>query len=113
MDLKGSPVVLHGVNWFGFNNGQTFLEGLWEEKGMGRDANIHKDFAHVVLRLKLLGFNAVRLPFSFRDFDMPRSRIKSFSFNCTWLPLEKVWFTIVNTATCNKFRMSQSCVTCA
>ena len=52
---------LQGINWFGFNNGSTMLDGLW-----GQDA-LSKDFATVVHRLKLLGFNSVRLPFSFQD----------------------------------------------
>lgn len=52
---------LQGINWFGFNNGTTMLDGLW-----GQDP-ISKDFATVVWRLRLLGFNAVRLPFSFQD----------------------------------------------
>ena len=52
---------LQGINWFGFNSGSTMLDGLW-----GQDA-LSKDFATVVHRLQLLGFNAVRLPFSFQD----------------------------------------------
>lgn len=52
---------LQGINWFGFNNGSTMLDGLW-----GQDA-LSKDFATVVHRLQLLGFNSVRLPFSFQD----------------------------------------------
>ena len=50
-----------GINWFGFNNGSTMLDGLWGQHALS------KDFATVVHRLLLLGFNAVRLPFSFQD----------------------------------------------
>lgn len=58
---EASTSCLQGINWFGFNNGSTMLDGLW-----GQDA-FSKDFATVVHRLQLLGFNAVRLPFSFQD----------------------------------------------
>lgn len=37
------------------------LDGLWAQDSLSQD------FATVVHRLKLLGFNAVRLPFSFQD----------------------------------------------
>lgn len=37
------------------------LDGLWAQNSLSQD------FATVVHRLKLLGFNAVRLPFSFQD----------------------------------------------
>ena len=52
---------MQGINWFGFNNASTMLDGLWGQSPLS------KDFATVVLRLKLLGFNAIRLPFSFQD----------------------------------------------
>ena len=60
--VDGKPVFLMGINWFGFDCGATMTDGLWG----GRDA-MAQDFATVVYRIKLLGFNAVRLPFSFRD----------------------------------------------
>ena len=65
LDSQGNPVALKGFNWFGFNNGQTMLDGLWSNNALSGD------FATVVRRQKLLGFNAVRLPFSFKDFDLP------------------------------------------
>lgn len=69
LDQPHLHIVLQGINWFGFNNGSTMLDGLW-----GQDA-LSKDFATVVWRLQLLGFNAVRLPFSFQDLHQlaPRS----------------------------------------
>ena len=60
--VDGRPLYLMGLNWFGFDCGATMVDGLWG----GRDATA-QDFANVVYRIKLLGFNAVRLPFSFRD----------------------------------------------
>lgn len=61
VDADGKPVQLKGVNWFGFNNQATMVDGLWGSDGMT------VDFATVVYRIQLLGFNAVRLPFSFKD----------------------------------------------
>jgi aryl-phospho-beta-D-glucosidase BglC (GH1 family) len=58
---KAVPSNLKGFSWFGFNTGNTMVEGLW-----GRTA-LSTDFATVVYRQQLLGFNAVRLPFSFKD----------------------------------------------
>lgn len=58
---SATACCLQGINWFGFNNGSTMLDGLW-----GQDS-LSKDLATVVHRLQLLGFNAVRLPFSFQD----------------------------------------------
>lgn len=66
LDSNGNPVELKGVNWFGFNNQDTMVDGLWGSNTMA------SDFATVVYRMQLLGFNAVRLPFSFQDlFNLP------------------------------------------
>jgi aryl-phospho-beta-D-glucosidase BglC (GH1 family) len=62
LDSEGEKIQLHGVNWFGFNNGSTMVDGLWEGSN-----GIAGDFATIVHRMQLLGFNAVRLPFSFKD----------------------------------------------
>ena len=61
--LAGTPLDLHGFNWAGFNYiqyGMEFFEGLQEggETATG-------DFATVVYRQQLLGFNLVRIPFRF------------------------------------------------
>ena len=48
-------------------NGKTMVDGL----DVGNSTWIAADFATVVYRLKLLGFNSVRLPFSFNDLDLP------------------------------------------
>lgn len=67
-DDDGNVVKIKGFNWFGFNNGQTMVDGLWSNNALSGD------FATVVWRQKLLGFNGVRLPFSFKDFEkFPRS----------------------------------------
>jgi len=45
----------------------TMLEGLW----VSGDA-LHRDLATMTQRIRLLGFNAVRLPFSMKDiFNLP------------------------------------------
>jgi hypothetical protein len=56
---------MQGINWFGFNNGQTMVDGLWagyQNASLG-------DFPTVLKRIKLLGFNGLRLPFTFTDLD--------------------------------------------
>lgn len=66
--ITNAPVDLHGFNWAGFNYiqyGMEFFEGLQE----GRDTATG-DFATVVYRQQLLGFNLVRIPFRFASlFD--------------------------------------------
>ena len=88
----GNTVTLHGLNWFGFDDGRsgclaglsnscrlhdaqprwpppirscstgnTIVDGLWA----GSDSST-LDVATILLRMKALGFNAVRLPFSFK-----------------------------------------------
>jgi hypothetical protein len=46
-----------GANWFGFNNGHSMV--MLGDQGNG----FAYDFATVVYRWQLLGFNAIRLPF--------------------------------------------------
>lgn len=59
----GAPLVIKGLNWFGFEEpGNSMVDGLW----IGSDS-ITKDFATIVYRLQLLGFNAVRLPMNFQN----------------------------------------------
>jgi aryl-phospho-beta-D-glucosidase BglC (GH1 family) len=64
INSEGQPVELKAVNWFGFNNQATMVNGLWGSDSMT------VDFATVVYRMQLLGFNAIRLPFSFKDLDL-------------------------------------------
>ena len=53
--------MLQGLNWFGFETSATMVAGLW-----AGSSSLTQDFKTVVWRIKLLGFNAVRLPFSFK-----------------------------------------------
>jgi aryl-phospho-beta-D-glucosidase BglC (GH1 family) len=58
-------VLLQGTNWFGFNVGQTSVDGLW-----AGGTSFAIDFYTIVYKIHLLGFNAVRLPFTFDDLRM-------------------------------------------
>ena len=68
VDDAGNPIHLHGFSWFGFNDGTDALGGLWSNDSLA-------DFATTVYRQKLLGFNAVRLPFSFAAFNKEPKKI--------------------------------------
>lgn len=57
----GEPLTIKGINWFGFETSSTMMDGLWQGP-----AAITQNFEAVVWRIKLLGFNTVRLPFSFQ-----------------------------------------------
>lgn len=60
------------IAWFGFNNGQTMVDGLWA----GYQNATLGDFPTVLKRIKLLGFNGIQLPFTFVDLDRaPNSNI--------------------------------------
>ena len=61
VDQSGNVVSLHGIAWYGFGDASTaMVEGL----SNGYDSQT-QDFATVVVRMKALGFNTIKLPFSF------------------------------------------------
>ncbi|KIZ07795.1 hypothetical protein MNEG_0153 [Monoraphidium neglectum] len=62
---NGNNVAIRGLNWFGFNVGMGMVDGLWIG---GSEAAT--DFALITYQLRLLGYNAVRLPFIWRDLEM-------------------------------------------
>ena len=62
---NNNEVLFRGINWFGFNVGMGMVDGLWAG---GTEAAT--DFALITYQLRLLGFNAVRLPFIWRDLEM-------------------------------------------
>jgi hypothetical protein len=76
VDSNGNPAQLKGLSWFGFNNGDTMVDGMWQSSN-----SIAFDFATIVYRMQLLGFNAVRLPFSFKDLFTAAP--KNYSASCT------------------------------
>ena len=74
MLLSGCEVSLQ-VNYFGFDDANTMFDGLW-----GGSDSLAQDWATIVYRIQLLGFNAVRIPFSFKDLQ---ASPKDFSQACT------------------------------
>ena len=67
------------VNYFGFDDANTMFDGLW-----GGSDSLAQDWATIVYRIQLLGFNAIRIPFSFKDLQ---ASPKSFSQSCTQVGL--------------------------
>ena len=63
--------------------------------------SITQDFATVVYRQQLLGFNAVRLPFSFSIFDAPP---KTQTYQCTQVSRRnpRAWLKAVKRAAKNQ-----------
>lgn len=72
---NNNEVLIRGINWFGFNVGMGMVDGLWAG---GTEAAT--DFALITYQLRLLGFNAVRLPFIWRDLEMAP---KNLDKDCT------------------------------
>ena len=52
---------MRGCRRFGFETSATMTAGLW-----AGSTSLTADFATVIWRIKLLGFNTIRLPFSFQ-----------------------------------------------
>jgi len=72
VDDSGKEIQLKGVNWFGFNTGNAVLHGLWTS-----------DFKCHANRIKALGFNAVRLPFTFSEIENKSKMIDILRSSCT------------------------------
>lgn len=47
-----TPIMLFGVNWFGFEGDEYVVHGLWD-----------RSYKDMIAQIKTLGFTAVRLPF--------------------------------------------------
>ncbi len=83
LSSEGVPIQLKGVNWFGFNNQSTMVDGLWNPRN-----SLAFDFATAAYRMKLLGFNAVRLPFSFKDlYEIPP---RNYAQRCSLAASEQI-----------------------
>eukprot|EP00891_Asterochloris_glomerata_P009180 jgi/Astpho2/9180/fgenesh1_pg.00137_%23_8_t len=66
--VDGVPIDLKGVAWFGFDDGSTMVDGLWvQDDPASPVTGLTQDFETVARRIELLGFNAIRIPFSFTD----------------------------------------------
>ena len=64
--IDGLPLTIKGINWFGFETSSTVMQGLWQ----GPTA-LTQDYQYVAYRIKLMGFNTIRLPFSFQACCWP------------------------------------------
>lgn len=53
IDASGQPVLLRGVNWFGFETETHAPHGLWA-----------RDYKEMLAEIKNLGYNIIRLPYS-------------------------------------------------
>lgn len=56
----GEAIQLRGFNYFGFDNAQTCVDGLW-----AGSTTLSHDLATIIRTQQALGFNAVRLLTSF------------------------------------------------
>ena len=72
-DALGNDFSFTGISWFGFDSRNGMLGGLDKETGTSSahpewnypDTAMVRDWQLVAKRIKLLGFNAIRLPFAF------------------------------------------------
>ena len=65
-DAKGERFAFQGVSWFGFDLNSGMLDGLnkaFQNKDM--NTGLVRDYKVVAARIKLLGFNTIRVPFAF------------------------------------------------
>lgn len=77
IDQNGNTVILHGIAWYGFGDPAT---GMVEGLRQGSDSQT-LDFATVVLRMKALGFNTIKLPFCFNT--LLASSVPSYTQSCS------------------------------
>ena len=71
---NGSPINLKGANYFGWQQAEAFFMGFYSKPD-----GMRQDFATVMYRWQLLGFNTIRVPFSFEVLDSipPNSKLKT------------------------------------
>jgi hypothetical protein len=71
---KVSPINLKGVNYFGWQQAEAFFMGFYSKPD-----GMRQDFATVMYRWQLLGFNTIRVPFSFEVLGSipPNSKLKT------------------------------------
>ncbi|GMR48746.1 hypothetical protein PMAYCL1PPCAC_18941 [Pristionchus mayeri] len=70
--VNGQPLVLKGINYFGFETETYAPHGIWSY-----DLNYYLDF------IKNNGFNAIRVPFS---LEMVKNNPSNFNINCATNP---------------------------
>lgn len=78
-----NPLSCHALIFsrFGFNNGKTMVDGLDGENTISHTWQ-SGDFATIVYQLRLLGFNAVRLPFLFNDLLARKPQVSGGRQGC-------------------------------
>ena len=65
-DADGKDFAFQGVSWSGFELERGMLDGLNKAfQGQDLKTGLVRDYKVVAARIKLLGFNTIRLPFSF------------------------------------------------
>jgi hypothetical protein len=62
-------------------------------KDWANDA-LRYDFATIIMRWKLLGFNAIRLPFSFKDLSLQNP--PSLASNCTLYSFSTIAYSVTD-----------------
>ncbi|KAK9832825.1 hypothetical protein WJX81_004726 [Elliptochloris bilobata] len=62
-DIASNHIVFKDIGWFGINTGLTSQGGL----SRGSDSAT-RNFRTIVCRVKQLGINAVRLPFTYAQY---------------------------------------------
>ncbi|KAK9793451.1 hypothetical protein WJX73_008796 [Symbiochloris irregularis] len=91
--LHGEVIDLKGVAWFGFDDNNTMLDGLWEPEVEVSYSGLSMELQTVVQRIQLLGFNAVRLPFTFTD--LRNTSAINYTLPCEHPPLTEVLASVV------------------
>ena len=77
LDASGNPVRVAGINWYGLETANKVPHGLWSV-----------DYRVMIDRIKSLGYNTIRLPFSnqaIRDNAVP----SAISFNSSQGPINQ------------------------
>jgi hypothetical protein len=101
VDAKGKPVAIKGLSWFGFNNGATMVDGLW-----AGGIQAATDFAMIVYQLQLFGFNAIRLPFTFDNLELPA---KAQDRNCQFTRDEALKSRVLDPLLADSEQRSRRC----
>ena len=86
---EGIAVNLNGVTWPGFDDGNTMFDGLLDSA-----SSFSQDFQTQVQRIISLGFNTVKIPFSFND--LAELQPLSFLINCTLPTTEQLQSSVTN-----------------
>lgn len=94
VDGQGKEVMFKGIGWYGYNLAFAAPENLTE----GVDA-LSQDFKQIVYRQKQLGFNSIRLAFTFDDLFGIRCPIVNYTRTCVMPPKDVTKATLVPNAT--------------